>query len=51
MRKFRVFYYIERNDECTDLEIYIECASIWDVKETFEKQVRVYKRVYEIIEI
>lgn len=51
MKKFRVYYYTERNDECTDLEIDIQCNSIWDVKEEFEKQVRVYKRVYEIKEI
>jgi len=51
MRKFTVSYYAERNDECTDLEIDVECNSIWDVKETFEKQVRLYKRIYEIKEI
>lgn len=51
MRNFRVFYYAERNDECIDLEIDVQCNSIWEVKEEFEKQVRICKRVYEIKEI
>jgi hypothetical protein len=51
MRKFRIYYYIESNDECVDRELDIECNDIEMALHLFKKEVRVYKRVYKIEEI
>lgn len=51
MRKYRVYYYREINDECVDCEIEIEARGFSEVFDVFSKQVRVYKRIYKIEEI
>lgn len=51
MRKFRVYYYKEVNDECVDYELDIESKHISNIYEDFQEKVRVFKRVYRIEEI
>lgn len=51
MRKYRVYYYKEINDECVDCEKEIESRCFVEVFDRFVEQVRVYKRIYKIEEI
>jgi len=50
MRKYIVYYYAEKNDECVDCEKEIEAKSIDTVLIEFNSKVKVYKRVFAIIE-
>lgn len=51
MRKYRVYYYKEINDECVDCEKEIESRHMVEVVSNFMDQVRVFKRIYKIEEI
>ena len=50
MKTFKIYYYVEHNDECVDLEIEIKAENIFSVEEKFRKEVRVFKKVYRIEE-
>lgn len=51
MRRWKIYYYAEQNDECVDLEIILESENIFSALELFKQEVSVYKRVYKIEEI
>ena len=51
MRKYRVYYYAERFDECQDFNIEIQGENISKALENFYKLNIVIKRVYKIDEI
>lgn len=51
MREYIVFYYVEQNDDNTDLEITIHADNIGMALMKFQIQVKVYKRVYQIKEL
>jgi hypothetical protein len=51
MRKYIVYYYTEKNDECVDLEIEIEANNIEIALCEFRSTIKVYKRVYQIKEL
>lgn len=51
MRRYLIFYWVERNDEATDLEIIVEADNIKDAIKEFEKQVRLFKRISTITEL
>ena len=51
MRKFKVYYYREINDECQDLEEIVEARSFVEVYGVFHDLGIVYKRVYKIEEL
>lgn len=51
MRKYKISYLTEQNDENTDLEIIIDADNIGMALMKFQIQVKVYKRVTDINEI
>ena len=51
MRKYLIFYYIERNDECYDLEHIVEANDMMDAIEKFNKEIKVLKRITTITEL
>lgn len=51
MRKYLVFYYAERNDECYDLERIVEANDMIDAIDKFNKEVRLFKRITTITEL
>lgn len=50
MRKYIVYYYKEINDECVDCEKEIQANNIEMVLHLFNKEIRVYKRIWKIEE-
>ena len=48
MRRYRIEYYTERNDECVDLETIVEANTIAEALEKFDKQ---HKRITTITEL
>jgi hypothetical protein len=51
MRKYLVFYYTERNDECYDLEHIVEANDIVSAINVFNNEVAVFKRITTITEL
>jgi hypothetical protein len=51
MRKYLVFYYTERNDECYDLEHIVEAKDIVSAINVFNNEVAVFKRITTITEL
>lgn len=49
-RKYIVYYYAEKNDECVDCEIVVEATGIIEAMEEFTNKVRVYRKVFCIEE-
>jgi hypothetical protein len=50
MRKYIVYYYTEKNDECVDCEMEVESPTLKCALLHFEITVKVYRRVYKIEE-
>jgi len=50
MKKYIVYYYTEKNDECVDCEIEVDAKNIIAAYFAFEEKVKVYRRVYKIEE-
>ena len=50
MRKYIVYYYKEIKDECVDCEKEIQANNIEMVLHLFNKEIRVYKRIWKIEE-
>ena len=51
MRKYLIFYYVEKNDDCHDLEMIIEADSIEEAIKLFKSRVRVMKRITTVTEL
>jgi len=51
MRKYLIFYYAEKNDECHDLEKIIEADNIEEAIKFFKSRVRIMKRITTITEL
>lgn len=51
MRRYRVEYYAERNDECVDLERIVEANDMIDAINVFHDKVKLVKRITAITEI
>ena len=51
MRRYLIWYWVEQNDESTDLEIIIEANNIKEAIDKFEKQVKLFKRISTITEL
>lgn len=51
MRRYLIFYYAERNDECVDLEHIVEANDMIDAINTFNNEVRLVKRITTITEL
>ena len=50
MRKYIVYYYAEKNDECMDCEMEIEAPNIVSCFFAFEDKVKVYSRIFRVEE-
>ena len=50
MRKYTIYYWIEKSDECFDCQIEIEAKDIFIALAEFRSEVRVFKRVFKIEE-
>ena len=48
MRRYRIEYYAERNDECVDLDCVVEANTILDALQEFDKEC---KRITTITEL
>ena len=51
MRKYLIFYYAEKNDECHDLESIVEADSIEEALKFFKSRVRIMKRITTVTEL
>jgi hypothetical protein len=51
MRKYLIFYYVERNDECYDFEHIVEANDMVDAINVFNKEISLYKRITTITEL
>lgn len=51
MRRYLIYYWTERNDESTDLEIIVKADNIEEAIKEFKKEVKVYKSITTITEL
>ena len=51
MRRYRIEYYAERNDECVDLEHIVEANDMVEAINKFNEVIRLVKRIITITEI
>lgn len=51
MRKYLIFYYAERNDECMDLEHIVEANDMVEAINVFNKEINLVKRITTITEL
>jgi hypothetical protein len=51
MRKYLIFYYAEKNDECHDLEEIVKADDIEEAIKFFKMRIRVRKRITTVTEI
>jgi hypothetical protein len=51
MRKYLIFYYAERNDECVDLEHIVEANNMISAINVFNNEIRLVKRITTITEL
>jgi hypothetical protein len=51
MRKYLIFYYAERNDECVDLEHIVEANDMVSAINVFNNEIKMIKRITTITEL
>jgi hypothetical protein len=51
MRKYLIFYYAERNDECMDLEHIVEANDMVEAINVFNNEIKLVKRITTITEL
>jgi hypothetical protein len=51
MRRYLIFYYAERNDECFDLEHIVEAENILSAINVFNNEKELFKRITTITEL
>jgi hypothetical protein len=51
MRRFLIYYWTEKNDEATDLEIIVKADDMEKALKEFKKEVKVYKSITTITEL
>jgi len=51
MKRYLVFYYVEQNDDCVDLEKIVEANDILAAINVFNDETRSYKRITTITEL
>ncbi len=51
MRRYLIFYYVEKKDDCVDSEIIIEADDIEEAIKFFKSRIRVVKRITTITEL
>jgi hypothetical protein len=51
MRRYLIFYYTERNDECFDLEHIVEAENILSAINVFNNEKKLFKRITTITEL
>lgn len=51
MRKYRIEYYAERNDECVDLEHIVEANDMVEAINIFNDVIKIVKRITAVTEI
>jgi len=51
MRRYLLYYYTEKNDECHDVETIIEADNIEEAIKFFKSRIRIYKRITTITEL
>ena len=51
MKRYLIYYWTERNDESTDLEIIVKANNMEEAIKEFKKEVRVYKSITTITEL
>ena len=51
MRRYLIFYYIEQNDECHDMEKIIEADNIEEAIKFFKSRIKINKRITTITEL
>lgn len=51
MRRYLIFYYAERNDECTDLEHIVEANDMISAINVFNNEIKMIKRITTITEL
>lgn len=51
MRRYLIFYWVEQNDQPTDLEIIVKADNIKDAIKQFEKEIMLFKRISTITEL
>jgi len=51
MKRYLIFYYAERNNECTDLERIVEANDILAAVNVFNNEVKAVKRITTITEL
>ena len=51
MRRYLIFYYAERNDECTDLEHIVEANDMVEAINVFNNEIKLIKRITTITEL
>jgi|LakMenEpi03Aug12_release.lakeMendotaPanAssembly.Ray.scaffolds.fasta_scaffold3569450_2 hypothetical protein len=51
MKRYLIFYYVEKKDDCVDSEIIIEADDIEEAIKFFKSRIRVVKRITTITEL
>lgn len=51
MKRYLVFYYVEQNDDCVDLERIVEANDILAAINVFNDETKSYKRITTITEL
>jgi hypothetical protein len=51
MKRYLIYYWTEKNDEATDLEIIIKADNIEKALKEFKKEVKVYKSITTVTEL
>lgn len=51
MRRYLIFYYVEQNDECVDLEKIVEANDILAAINVFNDETKAFKRITTITEL
>lgn len=51
MRRYRIEYYAERNDECVDLEHIVEANDMVAAINVFNNEIKLIKRITTITEL
>ncbi len=51
MRRFLVYYFTEKNDQCTELEIIVNADDMEHALKTFKKEVKQHQSITTITEL
>jgi hypothetical protein len=51
MKRYLIFYYAERNDECMDLEHIVEANDMVEAINVFNNEIKLVKRITTITEL